>query len=630
MRFHIIASVVTAAKSLGSQECIGNGCITKDDGTALLQTKIVQSDARTGTAQARCESVMRNAPASVGSAMFSDSYNVCSQEVTLLSNADFAGSYIISSPGIYQITEDIIMGPGIPGWGMLPPVDSEQYALEKGYWLGFFAAIVVASENVFLDLNGKSISQSPEMVMRQRFFSILELGERPFKAAQGPPQFASMKDDFQVATNLVVSDGTLGLSSHTGIHGVDNNNIWIDNVHIRDFETGGIQLNGAHNVHISNTQVGPALGYSAATQGRSPSRHGTVPGQATLSQAMLLMRIASTRGALSDPAFTRLGESIDRYISRFISGEDFDDRDKVFENEHKVPIGSALYGILFHSAKIAVHDFSSCSDDDGEGDGFGPLNLTNIEISRLKLRTDEVVLTTSAAQGVNRRMVMGPAGDVFQFFRLRNTSDNNAYVGNVLSEAQMAMGRMRREEEASSGMSADDLFANFGGTNIPAEVESWSRGEISFDQMMEDIQAQFVCEKDAMGHHNKGVMGLRIEHHDHVNLQNVTTEHLENLGQQSEVVHCTNEDDASYQGNDARGITMTNVRNVCMNDVRFDYITSQHGYAYGVEERHAGVEYSSGCCQDYHVRGVSGLMGSTNRDIGSAGMLDSDSNHVYR
>jgi len=575
---------------------------------------------------------MGMAPASISNALSNESYNVCSDHtVTHIGQADFAGTYKIESPGLYQITEDIIMCPDIDG--MMPPLNSTTYPPDKGYWLGFFAAIAVSSDNVFLDLNGKSISMCAEMLVRQRYFAIIELGERPFKARQGPPQFKHLTNDFPVAKNCVVSDGTLGLSSHGGIHGVDNENIWIDRVKVRDFETTGIQFNGAYNVHISNTVVGPSLGYSRATQSTFPGRHGTVPGLATLSHAAFLLRIASTVGAREDDAFTELENSFETFVARFLSGEDFEEREQVFVNDHKIPDGSALYGILFHGAKIAIHDFSACSDADSDGTSiFGPVNVTNVNISRLKLKTDEVV-HTKAYMGLNDdgtqswKPVMGPAGDVFQFFRVKDSSDN--YVGNVLSNAQIALGRHHREAIAA-GMDPEELFDRFGGANIPAPVESWSLGEITFEQMLQDIgdgenAGTHVCEKDAMNHHNKGVMGLRLEHYSSVNLQNVRTEHLENLGCQADIVHCT-ADDNTYKGNDARCITMTSVTDACANNMRFDYIGSLNGYAYGVENRH-GVEYSSAHCQDYHVRGISGDMGSINvRDVTAySGMLESDS-----
>jgi len=627
----MIISTLALANSIGTEDCGEQDCNMKEDGNSLLQIKINTAEDKTNSAQARCETVMGRAPASISYELVNSSYNVCTQQVTYLTNADFTGTYIITSPGIYQLTEDIIMGDHCEENGFMPLPNSTMYPPEEGYWLGFFAAIAVASNNVFLDLNQKTISMSREMLVRQRFFSIIELGKRPFKAATGPPQFAHLTTEFPVARNFVVTDGTLGLSSHMGIHGVDNTNIWIDQVTVRDFETGGIQLNGARNVHISNTEVGPSLGYYSHATQAVLGKHGAVPGMATLSQAFLLLRVAAMEGVDQEPAIVELANSVEAFTEAFLAGEDFEEREQVFVNLDKVPDGSAMYGILFVAAKIAIHDFAACGISNVAADTFGPLNLTNVNISRLKLKTDEVIHITALSAGV-RKPVMGPAGDLFQFFRLRNNSGH--YVGNVLSDAQIALGGMKREEVAS-GPSGDEsvesferyIFEKYGATNIPEAVVTWSTGAISFEEMNQTISAEPVCEKDAMNHHNKGVIGLRIEQYSSVNLHNIKTERLENVGQQSEVVHCT-DDDSTYKGNDARGITLTQVTNACMNNVRYDDIRSINGYAYGVEERHQ-VNYSSSGdnCQDYHISGIYGSMGSTNRAQGSSyTMLDSDSN----
>ena len=70
---------------------------------------------------------------------------------------------------------------------MMPPLDSEEYPPGRGFWLGFFAAVSIAADDVVLDLNGFEIRSSEEFLLRQRFFSIVELADKPFKVRSGPP-----------------------------------------------------------------------------------------------------------------------------------------------------------------------------------------------------------------------------------------------------------------------------------------------------------------------------------------------------------------------------------------------------------------------------------------------------------
>ena len=53
------------------------------------------------------------------------------------------------------------------------------------YFLGFFAAIAVETEHVWVDLNGFSIVQSKRHHTYQRFFNIIELADRPFIKFEG-------------------------------------------------------------------------------------------------------------------------------------------------------------------------------------------------------------------------------------------------------------------------------------------------------------------------------------------------------------------------------------------------------------------------------------------------------------
>ena len=61
----------------------------------------------------------------------------------------------------------------------------------------------------------------------------------------------------KAAARVLVSNGTLGRSSHNGIHGNGAQHVVLKNLHVRDWEVAGIQLNGADNVAIVGCQVGP-------------------------------------------------------------------------------------------------------------------------------------------------------------------------------------------------------------------------------------------------------------------------------------------------------------------------------------------------------------------------------------
>ena len=124
------------------------------------------------------------------------------------------------------------------------------------YDLGFFSGITMESNDIIIDLNGFKIEFSKEMVLLQRFTSIIELGSSPFIPGVGPmdigPNQNFTKDCIIMSSG---NKGILGRSSHFGIHGNANININIHNLDINSFEAGGICLNNAKNIVIDDCIV---------------------------------------------------------------------------------------------------------------------------------------------------------------------------------------------------------------------------------------------------------------------------------------------------------------------------------------------------------------------------------------
>ena len=141
----------------------------------------------------------------------------------LLSNKSFKdGTVRITTPGKYILTENIIFHPNEKNdfQPTREQVKSGQYPMGKdgAYHLGFFAAITIESNDVILDLNGKSIGQSKLHNLQQRFYANIEIANSPFIPKQGPASLSN-KNNFKSPDNVVIMNGTLGLSSHHGIHG---------------------------------------------------------------------------------------------------------------------------------------------------------------------------------------------------------------------------------------------------------------------------------------------------------------------------------------------------------------------------------------------------------------------------
>eukprot|EP00488_Nonionellina_sp_1-RS-2012_P001258 TRINITY_DN2011_c0_g1_i1.p1 TRINITY_DN2011_c0_g1~~TRINITY_DN2011_c0_g1_i1.p1 ORF type:complete len:167 (-),score=26.23 TRINITY_DN2011_c0_g1_i1:159-659(-) len=102
--------------------------------------------------------------------------------------------------------------------------------------------------------NGFSISMDYQFYLQQRFFAIIELGNKQFEAKQGPVDFG--RDDLY-SKDIIIKDGTLGLSSHHGIHGSCVKDVEISNLKIKNFDVTGIQCNGCKKTTIEDCVIGP-------------------------------------------------------------------------------------------------------------------------------------------------------------------------------------------------------------------------------------------------------------------------------------------------------------------------------------------------------------------------------------
>jgi hypothetical protein len=106
------------------------------------------------------------------------------KQTFMLSQSDFAeGSLVIKKAGRYMLMEDISFNPNSRAMGGDSMPRDDQYDTydppgpydRRAFGLGFFAAIVIQSGGVDIDLNGKTIEQSVEHALMQRFFAIIEL-----------------------------------------------------------------------------------------------------------------------------------------------------------------------------------------------------------------------------------------------------------------------------------------------------------------------------------------------------------------------------------------------------------------------------------------------------------------------
>lgn len=468
------------------------------------------------------------------------------------------GTLLIDSPGVYILEEDVVFDPHTPLFSGIskndvsfPDPASEKYPQKGGFFLGFFATIAVVTDNVTIDCNHKSLKMSPGFHKRQRFHALIELGSKPFISGQGPPQFANKflsPGGVASPSNVVIKNCKLGLSSHHGIHGNNNRGVTIQNVQIQDFEVGGIHLNGASNVHIEDADIGPNLQKTFS---------------ARLSQSIFLDHLMNTLlptqphlSALRNDATVKIrgeehsiGEVFERlhtHLFTFLTSGTGPMR-AVAGDGQALPDGSAVYGIVIHTTGPAAGDFGACPLWKAlkQQRMVTGVSMKNINVHDLAVDVDQITRLI-----VDGTQVMGPAGDVFDW--RRNTDSGDRYVGNPLSDAQLAVGAFNRFLKGRSDVDKGALKWYFGAVNIPESVLEWAgRKDVAWAG-----DGKFKCNGDAMTHENKGAVGLSLSYLADATFENVQVSRLSNVGVvDASSARCVKK---NYLGADTRGVALVN------------------------------------------------------------------------
>ena len=466
-----------------------------------------------------------------------------------LTQADFEeGTLIINTSGTYILQEDISFNPQSAS---LLKTDASRASFplrsqmkssggiydDAAYYLGFFAAIVVQTNNVVIDLNGFRLEQSAEHALLQRFFSIIELANMPFLPTQGPHTFGS---EFIAAKNVTIRNGVLGRSAHHGIHGNGNYRILIQDIEFEDFEVGAVALNGASDLRIEHCTAKsrvdvPVMGVFSAAQFIKPylqylvmtgsTTTLNIGGKAGLTAAEAEEQIRNAVNAVHDDVIVR-GKG---WIDEDVHPEEF----ALFHNPMGVVDGNA-YGFLLNPLGVAVGGFpfipknedTECSND---------VELEDVQVLRLKASITEVI-----ALDRNGAAAIDAVGSVFQVWNrhpvtgdpitISSLADTEAvYVGNVLSNAQALVAK------AALNGDFDGSYISVSRLSIDQGIIDWIEAdpettEATLAHLVGEPKG-YLCNGDSMFHVNKGVIAFRMDGVRKLRLNDVLAQNIENVGE---------------------------------------------------------------------------------------------------
>ena len=508
--------------------------------------------------------------------------NDLNEKVTWLTNKDFKdGSYIISEPGIYRLEEDIVFNP--------PKVSYDYVKKNSAFILGFFAAIVVQCDNVIIDLNGMEISQSLKFYLTQRFYAHIELGSSPFTKKFGPAKFIKNGQYFISVKSVKIQNGTLGRSSHHGIHGNNSVNIAIENVTIRDYEVAGIAINGGKKIFINHCDIGNTSdivhingNFSAALQLKDFVNALKISGDLCESSESAYLTVNGGK-VTAEMIFNSLEDDINLTIESFMA-KNYDQIPEVYRNHEGVPDGSSIYGILLHSKNPANHGFEcQCKSNEFSRQFM----ISNSKIHNIKNSVRERVFLQANADSTTTNIKKGQKdarGTVFDILFV--TNQQGAYTPNSLANAQLLVSKYK------SCFSSKSLQFNRRGHHglntdkdtLSEDLKNWAAGKIS------NLEGRLVCNGDQMGNSIKGTVGLRLSGVTNGKIENVIIENIENLSPFGSLSCGDYENNVSlqntipgYLGADIRGVTIEFSKDITFEDFFVKNLTSKRGKVIGVD-----------------------------------------------
>lgn len=476
----------------------------------------------------------------------------CQYSPTYLRQEDFKeGTYIIDKPGNYVLKENIVFNPN-PDNDWMPRQNQPQYS-DPAFMLGFFAAIVVKSTRVVINLNGKSISQSPEHAIQQRFYANIELGSSPFLPGQGPGNFATK---FKAAKDVIICNGTLGRSSHHGIHGNNAVGVLVHKVVMKDFEFVGSALNGGgchlfRKVKIGrNFQDVPILAtYSAARFIRLFSQHLLLSHKLSQEDRDELEQKLAYLNTEMDIAFTEIMET--GYTNN-----------PLFRNESRLPDGN-VYGILFHTVGVAIGDFADSTKKFTKN-----VFLEKVLVKKLKAKVDEIIaLSDKNGEGAQ----VDTAGAVLQIDKI--TDKEGFYNGTVLSDLQIYLAKLKIKYNL-----------NLGTLNITEDVVIWSENDSVISEVI-DQGYVYRTGADSMFHVNKGVIAYRFGGVKYLGMKKCYGCDIGNvgfLGNETITPSLKLQDSKYYLGAETFGVCLACCKDVTINDFYLKKIKSNNGNSVGI------------------------------------------------
>jgi len=461
-----------------------------------------------------------------------------------LQQSDFdSGSYRIQQPGYYYLAEDI---------EFQPIFDDEATRTDKPIQ-GWFTALSIECDNVIIDLNTKTLECSQDFVNTQTFkvFSMIELANSPF------PHFVfayTGETELKYAHNVIIKNGTLGRSSHHGIHGNNNSNIQMYDMTIKDWEVASIGLNALQSGVIKNCTVS-GIEHDVPFTGLF----------ADMNMALIQLQLLKNEGDMGAQGY------IDA-LNVMLTDSTQNGRINPPAPRHD----SNTYGIFINRALDVGPLDSHCDEASANC-----ILIENVQICNIHTGIIETVGMTDNDGNILK-------GEVFGVMRWFDAYPNGTFAPNAFIRAQAYATKQRDADRDPADRhhpaGLDDAILNGDETTFLSLVKP-------------NFNADFA------GHTTKGAFGIRIDGGHGVTIKDCEVMAITNTGALPLTLddipagsHYDPSIVSQYMGNDVYGISFAVCRNSSIENCSATECSSTNGYVRGISLRNCSVANTVSNC----------------------------------
>lgn len=511
-----------------------------------------------------------------------------------LTNANFVnGSYRITAPGTYVVMENISFNPT----GTRPDRPL------TGFW---FTCISIETDNVTIDLNKHTIEASKAYVDTNlsNVFSVIELGNTPYPENANNTGFGqggifSYQGDtfFKAPHNVIIKNGTIGRSSHWGIHGNNNNNVKLHNLCIKNFQVGGVVINAPYNLKMKNINVSGLIDPIKVT--------GMVTASFILTGALNRLIALNVPGASQQ--LTNLQNYIANNPSQFAPQQYQDGTYFGISMSSGNSIGSALDNPSFPVTPDMCNEIIFSS----KGRIIKNVSMKNVTIKNLVNKSIETVVINSNQPNATTGSTFIPIAlsRVFGVLRWNDAFDNlGNFAPNDFLKSMVFVSRIIIL--TTPGLSTQfppNIFAIYNSILTENETDFFA-----------NVQPEFGRNFNVFS--NKGIFGIKLDcANENIKLDCIRTKNINTIGDIGITLdqipgheHYPNLSQTRYIGNDSWGVEFASASNITLSNSKIHKTKSLNGDAFGIE---LATSCDNIVLKNNHICGVFGNHKSTTESV---------------